>query len=80
MILYHTIEFEIYSHNMNVFIIRNAHYVKKNARKVVTLIRKTISLDLNLDKYFDQMDSVRSELISLIGLTTENNFPSRNAL
>ena len=52
----------------------------KNARKVVALIRKAISsLDLNLDKHFDQIDSVPSKLISLIGLITENNSSSRNA-
>ena len=51
----------------------------KNTRKVVKPIRKAVSLDLNLDKYFDQIDSIRSQLISLIDLTTENNSPSRNA-
>ena len=52
----------------------------KNGRKVVTPIRKAISsLDLNLDKHFDQTDSIPSELISLIGLITENNSSSRNA-
>ena len=51
----------------------------KNARKVVTTIRKAISsLDLSLDKHFDQIDSIPSELISLIGLITENNSLSRN--
>ena len=43
----------------------------KNVRKVVIPIRKTISLDMSLDKYFTQIDSIRFELISLIGLTTE---------
>ena len=73
---------------MNAFILK-AHYVKKissdqpfgcsmglfrNARKVVTPIRKAISsLDLSLDKHFDQIDCLPSELISLIGLITENN-------
>ena len=82
------------SHNVNVFILK-AHYVKKtssdqpfdcsmdflkNARKVVAPIRKAIrSLDLGLDKHFDQIDSIPSELISLIGLITENNSSSRNA-
>ena len=63
----------ITSHNMNVFILK-AHYVKetasdqpcdcsmdffKNSRKVVTPIRKSISsLDLAVDKHFDQMDSI----------------------
>ena len=52
----------------------------ENARKVVTPIRKGISsLDLSLDKHFDQIDSVPSELVSLIGLLTENNSSSRNA-
>ena len=52
----------------------------KNARKVVTPIRKAISsLDLRLDKHFDQIDSIPSELISLIGLITENNSSSRDA-
>ena len=52
----------------------------KNARKVVALIRKAISsLDLSLDKHFDQIDSAPSKLISLIGLITENNSSSRNA-
>ena len=96
MILYHTKEFEIHenNHNINVFILK-AHYVKKtssdqpfdcsmdffkNARKVVTPIRKAISsLDLSLDKHFDQIDSIPSELISLIGLITEDNSSSRNA-
>ena len=31
------------------------------------------------DKHFDQIDSITSELISLIGLITENNSSSRNA-
>ena len=95
MILYHTKEFEIHknNHNINVFILK-AHYVKKtssdqpfdcsvdffkNARKVVTPIRKAISsLDLSLDKHFDQIDSIPSKLIS-IGFITENNSSSRNA-
>ena len=43
-------------------------------------IRKAIiSLDLSLDKYSDQTDSIPSKLISLISLTTENNSSSRNA-
>ena len=47
---------------------------------MVTPIRKAISsLDLSLDKHFDQIDSISSELISLIGLITENNSSSRNA-
>ena len=50
----------------------------KNARKVVTPIRKAISLDLSLDKYLDQIDSISSKLISLIDLTTGNNSSSRN--
>ena len=96
MILYHTKEFEIRknSHIVNIFILK-AHFVKKtssdlpfdcsvdffkNARKLVTPIRKAISsLALNVDKYFDQIDSISSELISLIGLTTEDNSSSRNA-
>ena len=66
---------------MNVLTIVKAHFVKtfdcsidffKYGRKVVTPIRKTISFDLSLDKYFDQLDSISSEPISLIGLTTEN--------
>ena len=52
----------------------------KNARKAVTPIKKAISsLDLSLDKHFDQIDSIPSELISLIVLITENNSSSRNA-
>ena len=52
----------------------------ENARKVVTPIRKGISsLDLSLDKHFDQIGSVPSELVSLVGLLTENNSSSRNA-
>ena len=44
----------------------------KNARKVVTGLKKAISsLDLNLDKQFDQID--------FIGLITKNNSSSRNA-
>ena len=96
MILYHTKEFEIHknNHNINVFILK-AHHVKKtssdhpiewsmdffkNARKVVTPIRKAISsLDLSLKKHVDQIDSIPSELISLIGLITENNSSSRNS-
>ena len=47
---------------------------------MVTPIRKAISsLDLSLEKHFDQIDSIPSELISLIGLITENNSSSRNA-
>ena len=47
---------------------------------MVAPIRKAISsLDLSLDKHFDQIDSIPSELISLIGLITENNSSSRNA-
>ena len=47
---------------------------------MVTPIRKAISsLDLSLDKHFDKIDSIPSELISLIGLITENNSSSRNA-
>ena len=52
----------------------------KNARKVVTPIIKAIRCsDLSLGKHFDQIDSIPSELISLIGLITENNSSSRNA-
>ena len=52
----------------------------KNVRKVVTPIRNAIStLDLSLDKHFDQTDSIPSELISLIGLITKKNSSSRNA-
>ena len=51
----------------------------KNARKVVIPIRKVISiLNLSQDKQFDQIDSMLSELISLIDLITENNSSSRN--
>ena len=66
---------------MNIFIIIKAlKDFLKNSRKVATLIRKAISLNLGLDKYFDQIDSIRPELIiSLIGLTTEKNSSSRNA-
>ena len=43
-------------------------------------IRKAIrSLDLSLHKHFDQINSIPSKLISLIGLTTQNNSSSRNA-
>ena len=82
------------NHNINVFILK-AHYVKKtssdqsfdcpmdffeHARKVVMPIRKAISsLDLSLDKHFDQIDSIPSEVILLIGLITENNSSSRSA-
>ena len=78
---------------MNIFILK-AHYIKKvspdqpfgcsmglfkNARKMVTPIRKAISsLDLSLDKHFDQIDFTPSELISLIGLIPENNSSSGN--
>ena len=34
---------------------------------------------MSLDKHFDQMESVPSKLISLIGLISENNSSSRNA-
>ena len=52
----------------------------KNARKVVTPIKNaSSSLDLSLDKHFDQIDFIPSELISLVGLITENNSSSRNA-
>ena len=51
----------------------------KNAKKVVIPIRKVISiLNLSQDKQFDQIDSMLSELISLIDLITENNSSSRN--
>ena len=79
---------------MNVFILK-PHYVKKtgsdqpsdcsmdffkNARKVVTLIRKAFSnLDLTVYKYIDQIDSIPSEVISVIGLITGNNSSSRDA-
>ena len=47
---------------------------------MVIPIRKVISnLDLSLDKHFDQTDLIPCELISLIGLITENNSSSRNA-
>ena len=78
---------------MNVFILK-AHYVKKtgsdqpsdcsmdffkNAKKVVTLIRKAFSnLDLTVYKHIDQIDYIPSEVISVIGLITENNFSSRD--
>ena len=42
----------------------------KNAKNVVAPVRKAISLDLSQDKYFNQIDSLPSELISLIDLTT----------
>ena len=51
----------------------------ESSRKVVTPIRKGISsLDLTLDKNFDLIDSIHYELISLIGLITENNSLFRN--
>ena len=95
LILYHTKKLEIHKNNhMGVFMLK-AHYVKnilsdqpfgcsmglfKNGRKVVTSIRKAISsVDLSLDKHFDQTDSISSELISLIGLIIENYSSSRNA-
>ena len=81
------------NHNMNMFILK-AHYVNKilsdqpfgcsvglfkNAKRVVMPIRKAISsLDLTLDRHFDQIDSITSDLISMIGLITENNSSSRN--
>ena len=85
---------EIHKNNhMGVFMLK-AHYVKnilsdqpfgcsmglfKNGRKVVTSIRKAItSVDLSLDKHFDQTDSISSELITLTGLIIENNSSSRN--
>ena len=94
-ILYHTKKLEIHKNNhMGVFLLK-AHYVKnilsdqpfgcsmglfKNRRKVVTSIRKAISsVDLSLDKHFDQTDSISSELISLIGLIIENYSSWRNA-
>ena len=47
---------------------------------MVTPITKAISsLDLSLDKRFDQIDSIPSEPISLISLITENTSSSRNA-
>ena len=50
-------------------------------RKVVAAIRKEISnLDLSLDKCFDQIDFIPSELISLIGLITGNDSSYRNVL
>ena len=36
-------------------------------------------MDLSLDNYFDQIDSIPSELVLLIDLITENNSSSRNA-
>ena len=46
---------------------------------MVTLIRKGISnLDLSLDKNFDLIGSIHSELISLTGSITENNSSFRN--
>ena len=50
----------------------------KNARKVVTPIRKAISLDLSVGKYFDQINFISSELTSVIALTIGNNSLSRN--
>ena len=45
----------------------------ESSRKVVTPIRKGISsFDLSLDKNFDLIDSIHYELISLVGLITEN--------
>ena len=40
---------------------------------------RQVAVDLSLDKHIDQIDSKPSELISLIGLITENNSSSRNA-
>ena len=34
---------------------------------------RQLAVDLSLDKHIVQIDSIPSELISLIGLTTENN-------
>ena len=46
---------------------------------MVATIRQAISnLDLSLDKYFDQIDFIPSELISLIGLITGNDSSYRN--
>ena len=51
----------------------------ENSRKVITPVRKGISsFDLSLVKNFDLIDSIHSELISLIGLITENNSSFRN--
>ena len=36
-------------------------------------------MDLSLDNYFDQIDSIPSELVLLIDLITENISSSRNA-
>ena len=41
---------------------------------------RQLAVDLSLDKHIDQIDSIPSELISLIGLITENNSSSRNPL
>ena len=95
MILYYAKKFEINKNNYNINVLtRKAHYVIKilsdqpfgcsvglfkNARNVVTPIRKAISsLDLIIHRHFDQTDSLPSELISLIGLIIENNSSSRN--
>ena len=39
---------------------------------------RQLAVHLSLDKHIDQIDSIPSELISLIGLITENNSSSRN--
>ena len=51
----------------------------KTKRKAVTSVRKIISLDPSLDKYFHQIDSIYFELIALIELKTGNNFSCWNA-
>ena len=51
----------------------------KTKRKAVTSVRKIISLDPSLDKYFHQIDSIYFELIALIELRTGNNFSCWNA-
>ena len=40
---------------------------------------RQLAVDLSLEKHTDQTDSIPSELISFIGLITENNSSSRNA-
>ena len=72
---------------MSVFFILNAHFVEKTASVNHLIVQWTFfkkcnevgytnqkgSLDLSLDNYFDQIDSIPSELISQIGLTENNS-------
>ena len=82
------------NHNVNVFILKN-EYVKStaqdssfdssmkflsNTRKVVRPLRETIdNVSLKFDKNFNQTSHMPNQLISLVGLLTENNSFALNA-